>query len=1111
MNQQHSIRIYLGAKIDYESERIALDRVIEILTKQKRNAVILANISLGRRQLDLVVACEDVVLVIEAKGYTRPLRGGQNGHWQIQQASGDWKETSNAYRQTLEAVYDLKDSMRSFGGTDVPYPSGLLLLVPRVPKSSSIDSNGFKVAVVGLDGLEQVLGQKSQVTWPLSQWQAFAEHHHLIAVGTQQAAYDDQLLHAENLLVRYASTFAKTYAPTCSDLVAPIFKREETDISLDVLYDLLVEEHKDLLLEGPSGCGKSMVATKLALQFSESGGLSIVLAARDYTGNLKHLMDREAGLLGAPSAAVLATVRHLNRPLLLVVDGYNECPSAYRTSLTRSISELARRYDAKILVTSQMPLERSDLLALVKVLVPPPSNEMKLAIAQNAGGSQMSSEMEKMAHLVSSGLEARLVGTIGKQVGSLTGRYALFDAFARSLLGPQSSEGIGALAKIAGRMSDDITFSLSVRDLDRLVDAEGIKSDIIAKLKAVRLLIERGDRTSFAHEMYLHAFSAEALVRRAAGRAEQVLNALSDPRYQQSKELIIGSIDNTALLEQILCGVSDSQVITSCMAGVCGRAAFEWTMSHSLNLWKRIADEAREVRFILTEEGWWNVAFDVDTLANWTDAERAFLDAVPELLAHGDQLNYLLDVVAAMDRRINEEWSRLRDEAKQRGMRALRGPMFGTTYVTQFPTSPGISRICSKLSFTNVTERKSTDDLLKQKLDSEALSHGQIYVLLSLAQHLPETGQWIAPRLTRMIKQHWKAAPYHLRLELMQIAEYCWKADDASRRELIETIEPLLDDQNIFQNTSVIEALQSLGALAEDEEKHEQDVIDQLDTILDNSETEEICAAAYGVYSAQIDHPYSGAYYTVISELAEPYRRKLLILAAKGARNNEYASYVSSLLAELTRLGDPSVGEIITHWAAVPPEDTGFIDEKIAAFLTAHVALGRLNCELPERHVESPTASAVFACGEILYWMNRQDLPWHERTAACSPSLRVLNQPDLGAAAGAILQCEDNFHFRELDNEKDAEAVRKSIVDSFPQEVAEICRQALHRPAAQTGYFKFTDRRKILEFALSIIGKLGNSTDLTFLKRMFATDPDLGTSAIVAIKTLEERLLEMTK
>lgn len=84
----------------------------------------------------------------------------------------------------------------------------------------------------------------------------------------------------------------------------------------------------------------------------------------------------------------------------------------------------------------------------------------------------------------------------------------------------------------------------------------------------------------------------------------------------------------------------------------------------------------------------------------------------------------------------------------------------------------------------------------------------------------------------------------------------------------------------------------------------------------------------------------------------------------------------------------------------------------------------------------------------------------------------------------------------------------RSIVNSFPVEVAEICRHALIGPVSQVGYFRHYseyDRRQNLTLAINVLEYHGKSTDLSLLRR-FATDPALGTSAIAAVRTIEERL-----
>ena len=213
----------------------------------------------------------------------------------------------------------------------------------------------------------------------------------------------------------------------------------------------------------------------LVPRFSRQGGIAVTIQVKDFDGRLRKALDHEASLLGAASAArLLKDARLLGRGVLFIVDGYNECTEDQQRLLTRAIAALARRYEAGIVVTSQVPLARGDLLGLRKIDVPPPTMETKLAIARRyLDNSVLPESIEALLSAVSTGLEARLVGQVGNAVRLGSSRYALFDAFARKLLGEPASDCIRTLSQVAAWLFDRLAFSMSVRDLDRLIDENG--------------------------------------------------------------------------------------------------------------------------------------------------------------------------------------------------------------------------------------------------------------------------------------------------------------------------------------------------------------------------------------------------------------------------------------------------------------------------------------------------------------------------------------------------------------------------------------------------------------------------------------------------------------
>lgn len=206
-----SIEIFIGAPIEHASERATLKHACEFLSGHGIPAIILANVNLRDRQVDLVIAIDRAALVTESKGFTSAVRGGQNGDWEAQLSSGAWKKCANPYLQVIAEKLALRDAMRSFAGADVPYPNAALIFVPSVPPGSTIPQGDFKVSVGGLDELPKCITSMKRDGWSLDQWRAFAAHHRLFAVPSIDAALSPQLLDAEQLLGVYGEAFIRAY------------------------------------------------------------------------------------------------------------------------------------------------------------------------------------------------------------------------------------------------------------------------------------------------------------------------------------------------------------------------------------------------------------------------------------------------------------------------------------------------------------------------------------------------------------------------------------------------------------------------------------------------------------------------------------------------------------------------------------------------------------------------------------------------------------------------------------------------------------------------------------------------------------------------------------
>lgn len=1103
-----SIEIFVGTPIEHASERAALERTVETLSAGGIPAVILANVNFGGRQIDLIVGLDQRALVIESKGFSSAVRGGENGAWHLQLASGQWKEIPNLYAQTLGEKNALRDAMAAFAGASVPHPDAALVFVPAIPPGSAIPSGDFKVSVGGLGKLPDLITSGANRGWSLDQWRAFAAHHRLIAVPSLDAALSPELLHAERLLLAYRDAFRRTYSPAASEMVPVRCVSDGGTLSSKAVVERAVMGG-NILLAGGSGCGKSLLSYNAALFALGHGCVPIVIPAKDFQGSLRDVANREAALLDAESAAVLiGAARLLDRRVILVVDGYNECTPSERQRLTRSIAAAIRRFDAIVMVSSSIAIERGDLLLSTTYVVQAPDLETKQAIAQNAAGGTRLEAFSPLFEVLSSGLEARMAGELGQNLPSGTTRYGLFDAYVRERLGPSASDGIRTLSRIAGAMTERVSFSLSVRELDRLSDREGVTGTLLQTLQAVNLLVRRGDRISFSHEMFMNVFAAEAILRRAGDDPDEVGLALQHPRYLEMRPFLLGAIDDDRFRRRMLSDVTDVGIIVACLAGQFGEDAERWANSRCDEVLARIAQEIETVRFDVSKEFAWGVQARPETLQEWTAQDRAVLAAMGQDLVTGRRLDQVLTLIAKMDDRLGAEYGRLLDEAKKQKL-GLRSGLYAMSFTTFGGRALGLAQICGPAHSGQLYwgPKVAAEARLHERLRSESLSPGQVGLLIELDKYSERDAPSIGILLPAILKRLWARAPHHLRSALMEAAGMsAYALNDEQRQTLIDVIHELMPTNNGFDSTGMIDALKLLGALDNDQAEYVASAKREIEAVLANRDDPLMFSAAASLWSSQFDHPYDGAYWEAWGDLSVSDRNALLLMAAKDV--DRLSLFSVPLLAEVASCGDPAAGTVIAPWTVLPPKKEVMQQDAIRTFAMAHAALARLCYPLPDRSAEaaSPAEQALLACGAIIYWLNREDVSTTERGLKCAEPLATLSRHEHGVAAAIIGEFSDadRMFYESAKRLPGSEPLATSFAEHFPNEIAAIYRAALEQPARQAGYFEFFRNDDVMQKALANLEYLGDASDVPLL-RAWSVHPSFGHVAVRAIKRIEER------
>lgn len=1057
--------IYLGAPIELASERVVIAALAKRLEQNQIPHVVIANAQIGGRQIDCVVASAAFVTLIEVKASRTPVRGDLNGAWARRDAGGSWRPYGNAYQQAVGAKNALRDAMSAMATAGDYYPDASVVFAGALPAGSEVTAGDFKAQVLTLTDFLAAfpVGTAKRSPWSLDHWHALASSLSLTAVGLEEAVGGDQVRHDLERLRLYNAAVAEEYG-----------RAGEHWLHEEGVPDALERAASDsggCVIVGPSGCGKTLMAKALASRLAAAGSPVLFFSAKDFAGEWAKAVRREIALLteDAPTE-LLRTVANGEHPAFLIVDGVNELAGSEALAL-RGLRALARRLDAKIVLTSQGAAVGFD--GLSTFAVSRPSAGLKQRIAER-DGRRISGSVADLLKVVGSGFEAEMVGDVGSSLAGGATRLALVDQYIRARLGPYARAGAHGLRRFAVALHTDVAFSMAEARFDEFMRQETVGFDACDAMFAAGLLVRRVGRVSFSHEMILNGCAAFGLANAAAHDPHTFGARLSTPLLAPLASEIVTAIEDPDASLRVLESATSSDLVAAAAAGSLGSVA-------AFNA-RKLIQAAKQA--CIDEIAAVSLEFDSDNKAyvtrwsevgrrDWTPPEKARLGAIGKLATSLLGFQDYQDLCAVMDARLLEERRRLAPAVKAAGI-GIRSPSFALAYYSMGDRI-GFSRIGhqgSRRSFGDAPEPLPS-------LDLAALTSGQLHFYLENGHALfgaEERGKF-AEELIFVLRERFSHEPYHVQLAALSAVGFAREAPDEVLAELIDAINGLeVPQHNWAINSSIIDALGFLGALDDDAENAREGIRAEVaDALLDGADGSD----ALSICVRMFDHPFSTVYYEEIRGLSEDQRHMLYRRALASVEIKRSLS-LSWITGEVARLEDPADAPLFGRFVALPDRSNPFPQEEWGAFTLSLRFLGRHGAPLPASKGE--TAEEV-CLNDIRILVHAAESRRPEHLAAAhvawarldgqSPGLVVGCLSEINAALMERHWADDNRPYPPID-----------LRDTYPAESLRLARRFIDTAVDPQYFHAVPLRERGPELAFSTLGRFGDRSDVDVLRRL---------------------------
>lgn len=1092
----NDIPLFLGDKIEEPGERRAVARLRTDLAAAGVPARIFANFYAGRRgrQIDVLVVTPHRLVHAELKCVASglPLDGGPNGRWHQRRPDGSRHAFDrNPLTQALGGTYAVSDEMRDLASHSAVSTDGLpfsrhidtvVCVFPEIPPGSTLRPHPHVDIVDYQSLLRRLTTPGPAPAWAGSTWDAFVRQ---LGVYREEPESSEQRHRRTNreALADYRARFATSMA---SGLDACVSLHMEVDGQItESRLEGLFLAGRAVTVTGPSGYGKSHMARHAAVAAAHAGQAPIWAHCGDYQrGRLDVLLSRAVAPFTTESAvALLHRAADAGTPVILVLDGINECPADLRGPLVDEVAALLLRFPIGLCVTSQDDVDLPRSTAVTRARLHLPDSEQRAAILRAHGAVEELPVDETFL----TPYELAMAAACVPELPHLATRLDLIDAYVRQRAGTHAVRV--ALRHLAASMTSEARLSRTTAEAVVTIE-RAAPATVDETLSSPLLDVQRG-RVRFAHETLYEFLAAEALVHDAT-TGRELGERLATPPCCPLQTTALHLERDAVRRHDALLALDDAVLVADGLRGAFGPSVRAQLQVDVTAVLRTAADITGSAELQVTGEPFtsrWNGP------RRWNPEERLLLNAAGIALWHGLFLDDVGRVLDATDRLFGSEIRRVQAGGAKRPI----SDAVSAGYVL-VPASPDLpaSIIAAACHGEEVRRfRPATERPLAAKMmpDPQTAGWGRLYMAAMILNPADPDDAALVPM---MVARAWELGGYHVHLAAIEAAHRTAHAVTGELRDQILDALREVNTDHIMLNTALIEALaayddiEPIATLA--------DIGAHIAAVLQHEDIPDAWVAASGIVASQLDDErIVGPYTEAILDLPDAHRRRLYGMALRAPDSGFLSDWMLREIADNAADLDERGIWVLREAAATVKLDTPFWQEAVRAHLHGLRGWATLYDQLPEQGTSATAEQNAWPYVDCLIF----DL--HRPTTDAAATSAAWAQ-----LMAARVEAVDALYQLATAGETPADPAEGGTYAQLVGRYAGRVREVFEWAASHRGELA-EFRRRIHggdrdRFVIRELGRLGTPETADLLRRFTADeDEDVGRDVVMAIHAIERR------